>query len=79
MWVPKQNDGKKKELGHYEKKGCFATGLTLDTCNSLYLYVVSVIRQVAKVATHHIYGATHYNLIITLSQQLLVNCHGTPL
>jgi hypothetical protein len=42
-----------------------------DTCNSLYLYVVNVIEQVvrvAKVITHHIYGATHYNSIITLLQ-----------
>jgi len=40
-----------------------------DTCNSLYLYVMSAIGQVARVATHRIYDATHYNSIATLSHQ----------
>jgi len=44
--------------------------VALDTCNSPYLYVVSAIGQVAgvaKVATHHIYDATHYNSMTILS------------
>jgi hypothetical protein len=58
--------GKLKGIGpnHIELPLCFA----LDICNSPYLYVVSVIRQVAKVATQCIYGAIHYNSIITSSQ-----------
>jgi hypothetical protein len=47
-----------------------------------YLYVVSVIGQVAKVAriaTCCIYGATHYNSITTLLQQLVLNYYETPL
>ncbi len=44
MWVPKQNDGKKKELGHYEKKGCFATGLAIQFFELHQILV-----------THHIY------------------------
>jgi len=50
-----------------------------DICNSLYLYAVSAIGQVARVATHRIYGATHYNSITTLLQQLLFNYYATPL
>jgi hypothetical protein len=73
--------GKLKEIGpnqlncHYEKKGCFA----LDTCNFSYLYDVSVIRQVARVATHYIYGAIHYNSITSLLQQLFFNYYAIPL
>jgi len=47
--------------------------------NSLYLYNVNVIEQVARIATHCIYNATHYNLITTLSQQLFSNYYATPL
>jgi len=59
----------------WEKKGVLQLALqlnfqvALETCNSPYLYVVSDIKQVAKVArvaTHCIYGATHYNLITIL-------------
>ncbi len=49
-----------------------------DTCNSPYLYVANVIKQVTRVTTHHIYGATHYNSITTLSQ-FLFNYDVTPL
>jgi hypothetical protein len=58
---------------HYEKKGSFAIGLAiqfliaLDICNSPYLYIMSAIGQVVRLVTHHIYGATHYNSIATLS------------
>jgi hypothetical protein len=52
--------------------------VTLDTFNSSYLYTMSVIEQVARVATHHIYGAIHYNSITTLSQQLFFNYYVTP-
>jgi len=45
----------------------------------MYLYAVSAIGQVARVATHRIYGATHYNSITTLLQQLLFNYYATPL
>jgi hypothetical protein len=74
-----------------EKKGVLQLALqlnfslTLNTCNSSYLYVISVIRQVAKVtriAIHCIYGATHYNSlqpIATLLQQRLFNYYATPL
>jgi hypothetical protein len=70
------------------KRGALQVALQLnfwiasDTCNSPYLYVVSAIEQVAKVAkvvTHHICDATHYNSITTLSQQLLFNYYATPL
>jgi hypothetical protein len=60
------------------KKGCFAIGLATHRI----LYVVSVIRQVARVARiiiHCIYGATHYNSNATLSQQLFFNYYATPL
>jgi hypothetical protein len=40
---------------------------------------MSVIEQVAKVAAHYIYYATHYNLITTLSQQLIFNYYPAPL
>jgi len=43
---------------------------------------MSVIGQVAKVArviTHYIYNATHYNLITTLWQQLIFNYYAIPL
>jgi len=42
-----------------------------NTCNSLYLYDVNAMRQVARVAIiaiHHIYGATH-----TIQLQLCCN------
>jgi len=48
----------------------------------MYLYIVSVIGQIAKVAriaTCRIYGATHYNSITTLSQQLIFNYYAIPL
>jgi hypothetical protein len=53
--------------------------VTLDTCNSLYLYVVSVNKQVSWVAIHHIYNATHYNSIAVLSKQFIFNYYATPL
>jgi hypothetical protein len=43
---------------------------------------MNVIRQVAKDAkdaTHHIYNATHYILITTLSRQVIFNYYVTPL
>ncbi len=61
-----------------KKKGVLQLALQLNfwvasnTCNSPYLYIMSVIEQVvtiAKVAIHHIYDAIHYNSITTLSQQ----------
>jgi hypothetical protein len=77
---------------HYEKKegGGDVLQLTLqptfsnfwvasNNYNSPYLYVVSVIQQVARVAIHYIYSATHYNLITTLSQQFIFNYYATPL
>jgi len=45
-----------------------------DTCNSLYLYVMSAIGQVtrvARIATHRIYSATHYNFVIIILFQVL--------
>jgi putative flippase GtrA len=53
--------------------------VAFNICNSPYLYVVNVIGQVARVAIHYIYDATHYNSITTLSQQLLFNYYATPL
>jgi hypothetical protein len=50
--------------------------VALDNCNSPYLYIVSVIKQVAIVATvviHRIYSATHYNFVTTTPFQLLCN------
>jgi hypothetical protein len=69
---------------HYEKKECFATSLVThfwvveDTCNSLYLYVVSVNGQVAWVAKFQL---TIYALqfIITESKQVTFNYYATPL
>jgi len=54
----------------------------MNTCNSLYFYTMNDIEQVlwvAKVATHCIYGATHYNLIAILSKQHIFNYYATPL
>ncbi len=45
----------------------------------LYLYAMNVNRQVAWVAIHHIYNATHCNLIATLLKQLIFNYYATPL
>jgi hypothetical protein len=42
--------------------------VVLDICNSLYLYTMSVIKKVARIATLKIYGAICYNSITTLSQ-----------
>jgi len=56
--------------------------VALDICNSSYLHVVSVIKQVARitrVATHHIYGATHYNFVVTTFFQLLCNSPVTKI
>ncbi len=56
--------------------------IALDTCNLPYLYAMNVIGQVARVAkvtTHHIYDAIHYNSITTLSQQFIFNYYATPL
>jgi len=47
-----------------------------DTCNSLYLYIVSANGQVA---IHHIYDATCCNSIATKSKQLIFNYYSTPL
>jgi hypothetical protein len=44
-----------------------------NTCKSLYLYAMSANRQVAWVASHHIYGVTHYKLIAILSKQLILD------
>jgi hypothetical protein len=47
-----------------------------DNCNSPYLYIVSVIEQVAivaRVVIHRIYNATHYNFVTTIPFQLLCN------
>jgi hypothetical protein len=55
--------------------------VTLNTCNSPYLYAMNAIEQVVRVvrvATNHIYNAIHYNSITTLSQQLLFNYYATP-
>ncbi len=70
---------------HYEKTSVLQLPLQLnfcnfwiasDICNSLYLYVVSAIGQVA---THYMYGATHYNLITTIFFQLLCNSPMTTI
>jgi hypothetical protein len=53
--------------------------VALDICNSLYLYVMSAIGQVARVVIHCIYSATHYNSITILLQQLFSNYYATPL
>jgi hypothetical protein len=56
--------------------------IALDTWNSTYLYAMTVIKQVtkvARVAIHRIYNATHYNSITTLSQQFFFNYYATPL
>ncbi len=56
--------------------------VALDTCNSPYLYALNVIKQVARiarVATHHIYSAIHYNSITMLLQQFLFNYYAIPL
>ncbi len=59
------------KINHYEKKGVLQLALQLNfwvasnTCNSLYLYVVNAIGQVARVAsiaTHRIYDATQLQL-----------------
>jgi hypothetical protein len=50
--------------------------------NSLYFYIVSVIRQIAwvvRVATHYICSAIQCNLITTLSKQLIFNYYAIPL
>jgi hypothetical protein len=41
--------------------------------------VIGQVARAAKVATHRIYGTTHYNSIATLSQQLFFNYYVTPL
>jgi hypothetical protein len=40
---------------------------------------VSVNEQVAWIATHHIYSATHYNSIAVLSKQFIFSYYATPL
>jgi hypothetical protein len=67
------------------EKWCFATSLATqfwiveNICNSLYLHVMNVNGQVAWVAIHQIYGATHYNSITIQSKQLIFNYYATPL
>jgi hypothetical protein len=64
---------------HYEKDCVLQLALQFnfwvieDTCNTLYLYVVSVTGQVAWVVTHHIYVTIHCDSIVTLSKQLIFN------
>jgi hypothetical protein len=40
---------------------------------------IGQVAKVAKVAIHYMYGATHYNLITTFSQQFFFNYYATPL
>jgi hypothetical protein len=50
--------------------------------NSLCLYVANAIGEiawVAKVITHYIYNATHYNSITILLKQFIFNYYVTPL
>jgi len=59
----------------------FNFGVAMSTCNSLYFYVVSVIKQVAwiaRIVTHHIYDAIHCNSIAT-QLQLIFNYYATQL
>jgi len=68
------------------KKGVLQLALQLtfwvasDTCNSPYLYVMNVIRQVAKVTRIEltILWCNSYNSITTLLQQLIFNYYVTP-
>jgi len=73
------------KYNHYEKKGVLQLALQLnfwvanDTYDYLYLYVVNVNGQVTWVATHHIYGATHCNLIVIMLKQFIFNYYATLL
>jgi hypothetical protein len=75
--------GWRKIALHYEKNGCFATSLATQflSCKghlqSLYLYTVSANEQVAWVAIHHIYDATHCNLINSFSITMQLHCNCT--
>jgi hypothetical protein len=56
--------------------------MSCKSCNSLYFYVVNAIGQVtwvARIATHHTYGAIECKFIATLSKQLIFNYYATPL
>jgi hypothetical protein len=75
-------------LLHYEKNRVLQLGLqlgfliTMDICNSWYLYKLNAIRQVAVVAMdtlchiqYHIYGATHMQLYATSLQPRQIPTH----
>jgi hypothetical protein len=66
------------------KKRWFAIGLATQFLSCIrHLPLIVFIHYecywtIARVATHRIYGATHYNLIATLLQ-LLFNYYATPI
>jgi hypothetical protein len=52
--------------------------IVMTICNS-YFYVMSVIRQLAWVAIHSIYGVIYCNSIAILLKQLIFNQYAIPI
>ncbi len=63
---------------HYEKKRCFATIRHLQLIVFTRYECHQTSCKSCKNCNSSYYGATHYNSIITLLQQLLFNYYATP-
>ncbi len=60
----------------------FNFSIAMSTCNSLYFYVMSVIKQatwIVRIVTHRIYYAIHYNSIATQLQLYWNNSFSTTM